>query len=153
MPASDFNDFYAQACEALDLRPVALVKDDRGERAFTISWRGADVSFTERTIGMDERVSIAVRFGAPPADKALDILRHLMGTSYQMMSEGASFVMSPRTGVIYLHSQTSLSGFHVPGLRSMLDEFAGQLERWNTDYFLGARRQAHRAELNASLFA
>lgn len=153
MSAANFKDFYGQTCEFLKLKQVVLEPDAKGARAFTITWRGAQMSFTERANVHGDHVSITMRFGPAPEERRSEILSNLMRSGYLMMAVGAAFVMSPKTGDIYLHHQSPLSSFHVPGMQTMLDAFAEAFARWSSTYFLEGGQSASSSEFGLAAFA
>lgn len=153
MAAADFGDLYTQTCELLQLRPGTLEVDARGARTFTIAWRGAQMSFTDRPRPQGDCVSIAMRFGPLPEEQKEEIVSNLMRSSFLMMANGSAFVMSPTTGDIYLHHLSPLASFHVQGLRAMLDGFADQLANWSSTYFLETDKSSRASGFGMTAFA
>ncbi|HVZ42353.1 MAG TPA: CesT family type III secretion system chaperone [Ramlibacter sp.] len=136
MAAANFDDCCAQLCATLDLEPPPLLADENGERAFTITYRKTDFSFIERKRRGHDSMSMLVKFGVPPQDKAFEVLAGLLAANYRMMDEGgAAFNLIAETGEIHLHRLIPLARLHVPGLVPVMDEFAAQVARWPDEFF------------------
>lgn len=154
MAAANFDDFYAQVCALLDLEPVTLELDDSGCRAFTVTYRDAEFSFIELKKRDGDSMSLLVRFGVPPSEKASEVLATLMGANYSMIGKtDAAFAQAPETGDIFLHQVIPLAQVHMPGFPTVLDQFAEQVKSWSRDHFLSGDGQGLGGELIAANLA
>ncbi|MBC7434612.1 MAG: CesT family type III secretion system chaperone [Bdellovibrionales bacterium] len=154
MAAADFDDFSIQLCELLNLELPSLTCDDEGRRAFTITHKGTEFSFIERRSHRSENMSMLVKFGAPPSDKAAEVMANLMNANFLMMQKGGgAFVQMPETGEIFLHRMTPLSQLHVPGVHTFLNKFSDHVARWSRDYFLDSAANASSGELRFARLA
>lgn len=154
MAAADFDDFCGQLCELLSLETPALTCDEDGRRAFTITHRDTEFSFIERRTRRSDNLSMLVKFGAPPSEKAAEVMANLMNANFLMMQKGgAAFVQMPDTGEIFLHRMTPLAQLHVPGVQNFLNKFADHVARWSRDYFLDSPAKSSGGELSFARLA
>lgn len=148
MACENFDDFVAQLTKRLAIEPPILAKDRNGLRSFSITHDGAGFTFSEHAPS-EGSLSMFLRFGVPPKENTGQVLSNLLVASFMMASKGAAaFVQHPTTGAIFMHRMFLLDRLHVPGLQSVLGEFAKQVARWSTDPFLGTRHDVPTGQLN-----
>lgn len=136
MATADFDDFCHQICSLIHLEPPKLTPDKDGVRAFTITHRETELSFIERIGPGYGSMRLLVRFGAPPRDKADQVLANLMRANFSMMKDGLAFVQSPQSGDVFVQTVFRFDLLVPAEIAVRLDRFAEWRQLWLRDYFI-----------------